>query len=89
MEACFIGILGALAGLVLAGIAILILSQITLQQDSVLQFFLDEGRLTFVVPPQSMVINVAILLTLSIAAAFIPAHRAARMDPATALRSVA
>lgn len=87
MEAGFIGLLGALVGLVLAGVAMLILSQLTLQTDSPLQFFLDDGQLTFVVPPLSMVANVAILLVLSLFAAFIPARRAARMDPAVALRS--
>ena len=89
MEAGFIGLLGALIGLVLAGIAMLILSQLTLDTDSPLQFFLDDGRLTFAVPPLSMVTNVAILLVLSLLAAFIPARRAARMDPAVALRSAA
>ncbi len=88
MEACFIGMLGALAGLLLAGVVILVLGQVTLQIDSPVQFFLDKGRLTFVVPPQSMIINVTILLVLSVAAAFIPARRAAKMDPAAALRSV-
>ena len=87
MEAGFIGLLGALLGLVLAGIAMLVLSQLNLDTDSPLQFFLDDGRLTFAVPPLSMVTNVAILLVLSLLAAFIPARRAARMDPAAALRS--
>ena len=89
MEAGFIGLLGALLGLVLAGIAMLVLSQLNLDTDSPLQFFLDDGRLTFAVPPLSMVTNVAILLALSLLAAFIPARRAARMDPAVALRSSA
>ena len=87
MEAGFIGLLGALAGLVLAAVAMLVLSQLNLDNDSPLQFFLDAGRLTFAVPPLSMAANVAILLALSLLAAFIPARRAARMDPAVALRS--
>ena len=87
MEAGFIGLLGALGGLVLAAVAMLVLSQLPLDTDSPLQFFLDDGRLTFAVPPLSMTANVAILLALSLLAAFIPARRAARMDPAVALRS--
>ena len=87
MEAGFIGLLGALGGLVLAAVAMLVLSQLNLDNDSPLQFFLDDGRLTFAVPPLSMAANVAILLALSLLAAFIPARRAARMDPAVALRS--
>ena len=87
MEAGFIGLLGALGGLVLAAVAMLVLSQLPLDTDSPLQFFLDDGRLTFAVPPLSMAANVAILLALSLLAAFIPARRAARMDPAVALRS--
>ncbi|MDD9989713.1 MAG: ABC transporter permease, partial [Spirochaetaceae bacterium] len=87
MEAGFIGLLGALAGLVLAAVAMLVLSGLTLDTDSPLQFFLDDGRLTFAVPPLSIAANVAILLALSLLAALIPARRAAGMDPAAALRS--
>ena len=89
MEAGFIGLIGAFIGLVLAGIAMLVLGQITLDTDSPLQFFLNDGRITFAVPPLSVVTNVAILLLLSLLAAFIPARRAARMEPAAALRSSA
>jgi len=89
MEAGFIGLIGALIGLVLAGIAMLVLGQLTLDTDSPLQFFLNDGRITFAVPPLSIVTNVAILLALSLLAAFIPARRAARMEPAAALRSSA
>ncbi len=89
MEAGFIGLIGALIGLVLAGIAMLVLGQLTLDTDSPLQFFLNDGRITFAVPPRSVVTNVAILLVLSLLAAFIPARRAARMEPAAALRSSA
>ena len=89
MEAGFIGLIGALIGLLLAGIAMLVLGQVTLDTDSPLQFFLNDGRITFAVPPLSVVTNVAILLALSLLAAFIPARRAARMEPAAALRSSA
>ena len=87
MEAGFIGLLGALAGLVLAAVAMLVLSRLTLDTDTPLQFFLDDGRLTFAVPALSIFANVAILLALSLLAALIPARRAAGMDPAAALRS--
>ena len=89
MEAGFVGLIGALIGLVLAGIAMLVLGQVTLDTDSPLQFFLNDGRITFAVPPLSVLTNVAILLVLSLLAAFIPARRAARMEPAAALRSSA
>ena len=89
MEAGFIGLLGAILGLVLAAVAMLILGRIDLHTDTPFQFFLDDGRLTFAVPPLTMVTNVAILLILSLLAAFIPARRAARLDPAEALRSAA
>ena len=89
MEATFIGLIGAVAGLALAAVAMVILGQVELQTDSPLQFFLDDGRLTFAVPPLTMVANVAILVVLSLGAAAIPARRAARLDPAAALRSAA
>ena len=89
MEATFIGLIGAVAGLALAAVAMVILGQVELQTNSPLQFFLDDGRLTFAVPPLTMVANVAILVVLSLGAAAIPARRAARLDPAVALRSSA
>lgn len=89
MEATFIGLIGAVAGLALAAVAMVILGQVELQTDSPLQFFLDDGRLTFAVPPLTMIANVAILVVLSLGAAAIPARRAARLDPAVALRSSA
>ncbi len=89
MEAGFIALLGAIAGLVLASVIMLIAGRIDLSTDSPFRFFLDDGRLTFAVPPLTMVTNVAILLVLSLGTAFIPARRAARLDPAAALRSAA
>ena len=89
MEAGFIALLGAVAGLVLAGVLMLVAGRIDLSTDGPFRFFLDDGRLTFVVPPLTMVTNVAILLVLSLGAAFIPARRAARLDPAVAQRSAA
>ena len=89
MEATFIGLIGAAGGLALAAAAMLILGQVEFRTDSPLQFFLDDGRLTFAVPPLTMAANVAILIVLSLGAAAIPARRAARLDPAAALRSAA
>lgn len=89
MEATFISLIGAVGGLLLAAAAMLILGQVEFQTDSPLQFFLDDGRLTFAVPPLTMAANVAILIVLSLGAAAIPARRAARLDPAAALRSTA
>ena len=89
MEAGFTALLGAVAGVLLSGILMLIAGQINLHTDTPLQFFLDDGRLTFAVPPLTMATNLAILLALSLGAAFIPARRAAHLDPAVALRSAA
>ena len=76
-------------GLALAGVVMVVGAQIDLSGDTPLQFFLDDGRLTFAAPPLTMVTNVAILMALSLGAAAIPARRAARLDPAVALRSAA
>lgn len=86
-EAAFIGLGGALTGLVAAGVLMLALSQYTFPSSSPFRFFLDGGHLTFVVLPGSLVINLAILQAMTLLAAFFPAQAAARLRPADALRT--
>ncbi len=86
MEAFFIALTGALIGLLLAGVAMLILGSIPFG-SSFLWIFLHKGKITFSLVPLDVAINLAVLLLLSMLAAWGPARKASRLEPAEALRT--
>lgn len=86
-EALFIGLGGALAGLLVAGIVMLVFSFITFNGSPVLQFFMDNGRLTFRLIPAQVLGNLVLLMLLTLIAAYMPARAAAKLHPADALRA--
>lgn len=83
-EAAIISLGGGAAGLVLAGIVAAVLSRFTWSSPG-LEFFLDNGHITFAVTPSSLILNVAILLAISLLSALLPANAAAKLEPAKAL----
>lgn len=85
-EAAFIGLGGALAGIAVAGLAMIVLSAIEFTNQSVLQFFLDTGHLTFHLIPANIVVNLSLVMITTLSAAYLPARAAARLRPADALR---
>jgi putative ABC transport system permease protein len=87
MEALFIGVGGALAGLVIASVVMLLLSLIRFTSSSALQFFLSHNRLTFRLVPSSVLLNFVLLMGMTVLAAYVPARAAARLKPADALRT--
>ncbi|MCX7023875.1 MAG: FtsX-like permease family protein [Spirochaetes bacterium] len=87
-EALFLAIGGALAGIVLALVAMAVISFFNLGMDSPLFIILKNGHLSFRVPPFQAVGNVLVIAVLTLAAAFFPARNAARLDPAVALRTL-
>lgn len=86
-EAVFLGLLGCLGGLVLAGLIALAVGSISLNADPSLQFFLDNSRITFALPGKDIVTNVVLVIFTSLLAAYWPARAAAKMSPIKALSS--
>lgn len=86
-EAVFLGLLGCIAGLVLSGLIALVVGSISLNTDPSLQFFLNNGKITFSLPLGSVVFNTALVVFTSLLAAYWPARAAAKMSPMKALSS--
>jgi len=86
-EAVFLGLLGCLAGFVLAGLIALVVGSISLSADPSLQFFLNNGRITFRLALGSAFLNTALVVFTSLVAAYWPARAAAKMSPMKALSS--
>lgn len=86
-EATLVSLLGVLSGLVLSGIFVFVLSKITITQDPSMQMFLNEGRLTFVISQANLLVNTALVIIISLIAAYWPAKAAAKLSPMTALSS--
>jgi putative ABC transport system permease protein len=87
LEALYIALGGAMAGIVLALILAGLLSLIGFSQSSPMAIFMLSGHLSFIVRPLQVFGNVAILVLFSMAAAYLPARKAARIEPANALRT--
>lgn len=87
LEALFLSLGGAVGGLLLAGIAMLILSQIFWGFESPIFILLKNGYLTFKLIPPQMLLHFGIVAALTILAAFFPARKAALLSPVDALRA--
>lgn len=87
MEAFLLAMGGVAFGMVVAGIIMLILSQIYLGLDSAIFILLKNGYFTFTIRPLQVVMNAGIVAGLTILAAFIPSRKAALMPPVDALRA--
>ncbi len=87
LEALFLALGGAVAGLLVSLVAMGVLSLFDFGTDTPLFLILKNGHLTFRIPPLRAVFNVSLIAILTLAAAFIPARRAARLEPAEALRT--
>jgi putative ABC transport system permease protein len=87
LEALFLALGGAAAGLAAAGVAMGILSLFDLGMNSPMFMLLRQGHLSFRVPFGQAVGNIAIIAALTLLAALIPARSAARLEPAQALRT--
>jgi len=85
-EALFLAIGGAVSGIVLALIAMSLLSLIDFGMNTPAFMIMKNGHLAFFVPPLRAVFNVVIIAKLTLLAAYFPAKAAAKMEPAVALR---
>jgi putative ABC transport system permease protein len=88
LEAFFLAMGGVIAGLVLAGVIMLIVSQIYIGLDSTIFILLKNGYFTFTVRPLQVILNTAVVAGLTILAALLPSRRAANLPPVDALRAI-
>ncbi len=86
-EAGFLAAGGTLAGLALAAVVMGVLSLFNFGTASFFSLLLRNGHLTFAVGPAQAALNFAIVLALTLLAAFLPARKASRLEPAVALRT--
>lgn len=87
-EAVGIALVGGLAGLVVGLVALLGIGQLTMTEPPLTLFTLNQHPV--ITPdPASIGVILASVLGMSLLAAFLPARAAARLSPATALRSAA
>jgi putative ABC transport system permease protein len=87
LEAMFLALGGAVAGIILAAALMFIFSLLNFGLTSVLSMFLTNGHFVFRLRPQSLVGYIAIVAVMALLAALVPAGKAAKLDPAHALRT--
>jgi len=86
LEAVLLSLGGALIGLIAAFLVALILSLIDFGTDNQFFIILKNGHLFFKVLPAQITGNIVVVGLLTLLAALVPASRAAKLDPAHALR---
>jgi putative ABC transport system permease protein len=86
LEALFLSLGGVALGLAGAFVVGLVLTLINFGMDNQFFVILREGHLSFKVLVPQLIGNVAIVAGLTLVAALVPAGRAAKLDPAHALR---
>lgn len=87
LEALFLALGGAIAGLALAGLLMLGLTLINFGLDTPVFLILKNGHLTFSLSFWRAALDVVIVAALTLFAAYLPARKAAKLDPAVALRT--
>ena len=86
LEAGFLGLAGAAAGMAAAFAVMGSVSLVRFGLDTPLFLFLDGGRMRFALPPGQVVMNIGFVVILCMAGAAAPASRAAGLEPGAALR---
>jgi putative ABC transport system permease protein len=87
MEALFLALGGLAAGFLLGALILAILGLIQWNVMAELSFFFDKGRLLVSLNPVLLGLTVVIVSGVTLLAALIPARKAARLEPAQALRT--
>jgi putative ABC transport system permease protein len=87
-EAMILALGGTIAGLAVSGIAMGIISMISFGLSSPLFIILKNGHMTFALDPLTTLADVLVVAALTLVSALLPARKAARLDPAVALRTV-
>ncbi|MDC7126146.1 MAG: ABC transporter permease [Spirochaetales bacterium] len=86
-EAFFIALLGVITGLILAGITMFILMQINWGMNTAAFILMKNGYMTFKLSVPQVLLNFVIVSALTLLAAFFPSNKAAKLQPADALRT--
>ncbi|MEW5817264.1 MAG: FtsX-like permease family protein, partial [Spirochaetota bacterium] len=87
LEALFLSIGGVIVGFIIAGIIMFFLSLINWGLNTPLFILLKNGHMTFTFIPTQIISNILLIALLTLLAALFPARKAARLEPADALRS--
>jgi len=87
-EALLLSLAGAIAGIVLALIAMGLLTLISFDPLSPVFLILKRGHFSFYVPPLRAIGNILLIAVLTLVAVYAPANAAAKLPPAEALRTV-
>lgn len=87
LEASFLALGGAIPGAIVGLLALKGISFLTFNSFTELSLFLDAGHLGFTVDGWLLVASILTVLAFTLLAALIPARKAARMEPAQALRT--
>ncbi len=86
-EAFFISVIGVLSGLILAGVTMFILMQIYWGVETPAFMLMRNGYMTFRISALQVLFNFAVVSGLTLLAAFFPSNKAAKLQPADALRT--
>lgn len=87
LEAVFLAIGGTIAGWIIAGISMFVLSLFNFGTGTVLSLFLNNGHFSFLPQWGTMAGHCILVLLLTVIAAYLPARKAAKLPPAEALRT--
>jgi len=86
LEALFLSVGGALAGLAASAVLMGLLRLVDFGVGAAFSILLKDGRLTFLLSAPEALLSIALVAALTLLAVFFPARRAARLNPADALR---
>jgi putative ABC transport system permease protein len=87
LEAVFLALGGAVVGILLALVAMSIISLINFGMNSPAFILMKNGHLSFYLPPLKAIGNILVIAALTLVAVASPAGKAAKLTPAEALRT--
>lgn len=87
LEALFLALGGTIPGALLGYGLAAILRLFEFSAMTEMAFFMDNGRFAFVMDPGTLIFSFFIVVLFTLTAALLPARKAARMEPAHALRA--
>lgn len=88
LEALFLSLAGTIVGLLASGVVMFLVHLIDWGLNTPLFLLLKDGHMTFDLKAGQLIGNLLIVALLTLLAAYFPARKAARLNPADALRSI-